>query len=102
MSDLRKQQLFLLRFEKQLIALGATVAAGATAAKAADETLGGEAQAALTSVQTALMQLAQVTSDAHTALNAKAIETGADILKAAGGFPKVEPTAVIASLLGVS
>lgn len=101
MTDLRKEQLILLRFEKQMIGLAATVAAGAAAVKTADAALSGEASVALGNVQSALMHLAQVTSDAHAALNAQALEVGARFIQAGGGTPKTQPPQVIASLLGI-
>lgn len=101
MTDLRKEQLILLRFEKQMIAMAATVAAGAAVAKTVDATLKGEASTALANVQNALMQLAQVTSEAHAALNVQALETGARLFQASGGAPKTQPPQVIASLLNI-
>jgi hypothetical protein len=102
MKDVRKEQLVLLRFEKQLAALAATWAAGATAAQAADGKLESpEASAAFASVRNAIMQLADVTGQAHDALYAKSVEMGARVLHATGGIPKEEPPKVIASLFGL-
>lgn len=102
MKDIRKEQLVLLRFEKQLAALAAIWAGGAGAAQAADGKLGSpEASAAFTDVQNAIMRLAEVTGQAHDALYAKAIDSGARILQASGGVPKEEPPKVIASLFGL-
>lgn len=103
MTDIRKEQLVLLRFEKQIAGLAATLAAaGASAAQAADEKLAEPvASAALLDLQTALMQLAQATADAHAVLNAKALEAGVVLLQASGGTPKKDPPSVVASILGL-
>lgn len=101
-KDLRKEQLVLLRFEKQIVGLAATLAALGGAAKAADgklhATRAGEAYADL---EAALMRLAEITGSAHEAINAQAVETGATLLKAIGGIPKEEPASVVASVLGL-
>jgi hypothetical protein len=102
MKDIRREQLVLLRFEKQLAALAAIWAGGASAAQAADGKLGSpEASAAFVDVQNAIMHLAEVTGGAHDALYAKAVDSGARILNAVGGIPKGEPPKVIASLFGI-
>jgi hypothetical protein len=102
MSDIRKEQLVLLRFEKQIAGLAATLAGGVALMKGLDEKLnsssGSEAMAAL---QNGLMQLAHVTADAHAALNAKALEAGVRLLQASGGGPKEDPPRVVASILGL-
>jgi len=102
-KDLRKEHLALLRIEKQIAGLAVAVAAAGGAAKAADGKLHAmEGGQALTEIQMALVQLADVTSQAHQALNVKAIEAGARILQAAGGgLPKKDPMAVVASILGI-
>lgn len=102
MTDVRKEQLVLLRFEKQLAALAAVWAAGATAAEAADGKLAtSDAAAAFASVQSAILHLAEVTGAAHAALNLAAIEAGAQFLEVSGGTPKREPPQVIASIFGI-
>lgn len=102
MTDVRKEQLVLLRFEKQLAALAAAWAAGASVAQAADGKLGAEdATAAFASVQDAILHLAEVTGAAHAALNAAAVEAGARFLEASGGIPKSEPPQVVASIFGI-
>ena len=70
-----------------------TGAGCAAAAKGADGKLhatgGMEAYA---SIEGALMNLAEVTGQAHEALNVKATEVGARLLEAAGGgLPKKQP-----------
>ncbi len=102
-KDLRKEQLVLLRIEKQIAGLAATLAVGATAAKAADGKLHAtQAQTAHADIQAALVNLAEVTGQAHEALNAQAIELGFKVLQAAGGgLPKKDPPAAVASILGI-
>ncbi len=103
MKDLRKEQLALLRFEKQIAGLAATLAAGVVVAKGVDGKLhassGTEAYA---DIQTALVNLAEVTSQAHDVLNAKALEVGAKLFEAAGGgLPKIDPDGAVKSILGL-
>lgn len=102
-KDLRKEQLALLRFEKQIAGLAATLAVGAATAKAADGKLHAtDGEQAFNEIQAALVQLADVTSQAHAALNEKAIEAGARILQAAGGgLPKPDPLSKVTSILGL-
>ncbi|HXI85833.1 MAG TPA: hypothetical protein VNH64_00130 [Parvularculaceae bacterium] len=102
MTDIRKEQLVLLRFEKQLAALAAVLTTGASVAQAADLKLASpEATAALAGLQQALMQLAEATGAAHACLDAAAAEAGARVLYASGGIPKSDPPQVVASLLGI-
>lgn len=101
MTDLRKEQLMLWRFEKQLLALAGTVAAGAATVNAVDGKLGGEAIAGLEKVQGALLQLAHATSEAHAALNVRALEAGHTLWQVSGGFPKSDPVKAVASILGI-
>ncbi len=103
MKDLRKEQLALLRFEKQIAGLAVVLASGAAVAKGLDGKLhasyGAEAYA---DIQSALVNLADVTGKAHEALNAKAMEAGATLLQAAGGgLPKFEPSEAVRSILGL-
>lgn len=101
-KDVRKEQLVLLRFEKQIAGLAATLAAGAATAKAADGKLdASEGVAAYAELQTALVNLAEVTSKAHETMNAKATEVGARVYEASGGIPKGEPLAVVKLILGI-
>ncbi|GJL96082.1 MAG: hypothetical protein DHS20C05_24870 [Hyphococcus sp.] len=103
-KDLRKEQLVLLRIEKQIAGLAATLAVGAAAAKAADGKLHAtQAQTAHADMQAALVNLAEVTGQAHEALNAQATELGFKVLQAVGGggLPKKDPPAVVASILGI-
>ncbi len=102
MTDIRKEQLALLRFEKRLVALATSLAAVGGAAKAADAKLGVTSGAdAFVSLQNTLMTLAQATGEAHAAINAKAAEAGARMLTASGGIPKSEPETLVRSILGI-
>ena len=101
-KDLRKEQLVLLRFEKQIAGLAATLAVGATAAKAADGKLHAtDASAAYADLEAALVHLAEATGRAHEVMNVKAAEAGAKIFQASGGIPKFEPSKAVASILGL-
>lgn len=101
-KDLRKEQLALLRFEKQIAGLAVTLAAGAAAAKAVDGKLHAtDATAAYADIQAALVNLAEVTADAHAAVSNKALEVGATLFQATGGIPKTEPSRAVASILGI-
>ena len=101
-KDLRKEQLALLRFEKQIAGLAATLAVGAGVAKAVDGKLHAtEATAAYADIEAALMHLAEVTTEAHEAINAKAEQAGAKVIQVSGGIPKFEPSKVVASILGI-
>jgi hypothetical protein len=101
-KDIRREQMVLLRFEKQIAGLAATLAVGAVAVKAADGKLhasvGGEAFA---EIQAAVIHLANVTGKAHEAMSIKALEVGAVMHQATGGLPKKDPPSVVASLLGI-
>lgn len=102
MTDIRKEQLALLRFEKKLAGLAASLAAAGGAAKAADAKLGVDSGAhAFAELSNALMVLAGATGEAHAALNARALDVGARMLSASGGIPKKEPTQAVASILGI-
>lgn len=99
-KDLRKEQVALLRFEKQIAGLAATLAAGAVVAKSVDGKLhASEAQQAYADMQQALMHLAEVTGAAHEVINERAAEAGLRVFEA--GIPK-QPPQVIASILGLS
>lgn len=104
MTDLRKEQLFLLRFEKQIAGLAAVLAAGgAAAAKIADGKLhASEGAQGYAQIEAALVNLAAVTAEAHMALNAKAMEAGALMFEAAGGGrPKHDLVGGVRSILGI-
>lgn len=92
----------LFRFEKELVALAGTLAAGAATVKVVNDKLGGDAMASVEKVQNALIQLAQVTGEAHAALNVRALEAGHTLWQTSGGIPKSDPPIeAIASILGI-
>lgn len=103
MTDLRKEQLHLLRFEKQVAGLAALLAASASAAHAADGKLHAtEGAEAYASIQSALVRLAEATAAAHDALSVKAVSAGATLFQAAGGgLPKQRPDEAVLSILGL-
>lgn len=101
-KDLKKEQLVLLRLEKQIAGVAAILATGAASAHAADAKLATtEASAAFGEIQTALVKLAEATGQAHQVLNAKAMDAGLNILQASGGVPKRSVTATVSSILGI-
>ena len=101
-KDVRKEQLTLLRFEKELAGLAAIVASGAVTAASASEKIGGEtAHQAYADIQTALVHLAEVTAQAHNSLEANVETVGLKVLEASGGVPKGDPSVVIRSILGM-
>ena len=101
-KDVRKEQLKLLKFEKKLAGLAAFVAAGsATAASAADK-INSEATAkAYDDIRTALVNLADVTAQAHQSLQESVVEAGARAMQIGGGMPKASSSEVVRSLLGL-
>lgn len=102
-KDVRKEQLVLLKFEKELAGLAAIVAAGSATAAAAADKINGEATAkAYEDIRLALVHLADITTAAHASLQSTAIEAGVRILEAnGGGAPKNPPSEVVRSLLGI-
>lgn len=103
MTDLRKEQLALLRFEKQIAGLAATLAAGAAVAKGVDGKIrASEGAEAYAQIEAALVNLAAVTGKAHDVLSVRAMEIGAQLLEAAGGGrPKPDVAGGVKSILGI-
>lgn len=103
MKDLRKEQLALLRFEKQIAGLAATLAAGAAVAKGVDGKLhASQGVEAYAQIQSALVNLAVVTGQVHETMNVKVMEIGAHVLEAAGGGrPKHDVVEGVKSILGI-
>ncbi len=100
-KDVRKEQVELLKFEKKLAGLAAFVAAGAaTAASAADKVNADVTLKAYADISNALVHLADVTSMAHSALEASVFEAGVRALQV-NGAPKNPPSEVVRSLLGI-
>ena len=102
-KDVRKEQIELLKFEKKLAGLAAMLAAGsATAASAADKINGEATMKAYDDIRNALVHLADVTTEAHAALEASVTELGVRALQlGGGGTPKDPPSEVVRFLLGI-
>ena len=99
---LKKEQVSLLRFEKKIAGLAATLAAGGVIAKSVDGKLNAmEGSASYTEIQAALVNLAEVTTHAHAVINAKAAEAGLETLQVIGGVPKRSVSSVVASIFGI-
>ncbi len=100
-KDIRKEQLALLRFEKQIAGLATVLAAGAASSASASEKLGSDvANQAFADIQASLINLADVTADAHEKLNAEAVELGFRVAQVFG-TPKPERGGAIRSILGI-
>jgi hypothetical protein len=100
-KDVRKEQVQLLKFEKKLAGLAAFVAAGAaTAASAADKINAGATMKAYDDISKALVHLADVTTQAHAALQSTVVEAGVRALEV-NGAPKNPPSEIVRSLLGI-
>lgn len=101
-KSLKKEQVDLLRFEKQLLALGTglgtlTAVSGANA----QEMVGDVAGEQVESVKQAYLQLVESVQAAHTAIETQALELGVDLMRASGG-PKEPPLLEMAkSVLGI-
>ena len=81
-NDVRKEQIALLRFEKQLVAMAETLAAGAETAKSTDEKLSTkEASRAYAKMKVALQKLANETQNAHDSLMNRAVKSGGRFLE---------------------
>ena len=101
-KDIRKEQLALLNVEKKIVGVAGALSVAAVAAKTADGKLhASEATQALADMQNALVHLAEVTSKAHEALNAQAVDAGLRVLEATGGTPKRSLSAVVESIIGL-
>lgn len=102
-KDVRKEQLVLLKFEQKLAGLAAFAAAGSASAAAAADKINGEATLkAYQDIREALVHLADVTTQAHAAIQSNASDAGVRILEAVGGgAPKDPPSEVVRLLLGI-
>jgi hypothetical protein len=101
-KDVRREQIVLLKFEKELARLAALVAAmSATAASASEKIDAETAASAYEGIKQALVGLADATTAAHQQLETVAVGVGARVLEAIGGSPKDPPSEVVRSLLGL-
>lgn len=99
-KSLKKEQIALLRYEKSIAASAAVLGAiGAGAAASANDTLDGLSMEALAKIQEAHIALAQAVSDAHDAMQEKAVAVGAPLVD--GGLPKERLVEAVKSTLGL-
>lgn len=100
-SSLKKEQVQLLRFEKELLALGAGLAAlNATAAKGAEAAVGESAAEHAQKLQDAYLALVESVQTAHTAIEQNALALGVDIMQVRGQ-PKQQVIEAARSLFGL-
>ena len=100
-QDVRKEQIALLRFEKELNAMAKTLADGASVASSTDAKVGGQdATAAYNEMKAALIKLAEVTEKAHETLRVKAIEKKKNFVEVTLGKGRVSED--VRSALSVS
>ncbi|MEZ5897582.1 MAG: hypothetical protein R3C40_07635 [Parvularculaceae bacterium] len=101
-KDVRKEQVKLLQFEKRLVGLAAFLAAGASTAASASTKINHDAASrAYDDIRVAFAHLADVTSQAHAALEASVANEGLRALEASGGVPKRDVAQVVQSVLGL-
>ncbi|MFZ5618040.1 MAG: hypothetical protein ACOZAA_12060 [Pseudomonadota bacterium] len=97
-KSLKKEQIELLRFEKQLLALGSGLAAlSAGAGAQAANVVGDFANAHVAEMQTAYLKLVETVQAAHDAVEASAVGAGVELLQARGQ-PKVGASVLEAAL----
>lgn len=100
-QDVRKEQVALLRFEKQLVEMAKTLRDGASIANSTDEKLGTtEASAAYEEMKAALVRLADVTSTAHENLRTQAVSSKGRFIDF--NIPKSVPRQQVLSVLSTS
>ena len=101
-KDVRKEQLVLLKFEKKLAGLAAFVAAGSVTAASASTKVNSDATTkGFEDIRAALVHLAEVTTQAHAAMQESVAAVGARALEAGGGMPKVSAVETVRSILGI-
>ncbi|MEM8935740.1 MAG: hypothetical protein AAGC77_04975 [Pseudomonadota bacterium] len=102
-KDLKKEQVDLLKFEKQLLGLGAGLSAlTAGAAASASDKVGDVAVTHTQNVQQAYLNLVETVQAAHDAIETSAAEAGFRLLQARGTPKEVPPVAEVAkSILGI-
>ena len=100
-KSLKKEQIELLRFEKQLLALGSGLAAlSASAGAGAANAVGEFANEHVADMQVAYLKLVETVQAAHDAVEASAVSAGVDLLQARGQ-PKVSVLESALSLFGI-
>lgn len=104
-KSLKKEQVELLRFEKQLLGLGTGLAALTAGAGAqAEDVVGGFVGQHADQIQQAYLNLVEQVQVAHAAIEASAVSAGVTLLQAAGQPKPQEPPIVMAAkaILGLS
>ena len=100
-KSLKKAQVDLLRFEKQLLTLGSGLAAlSAGAGAQAADAVGDFANAHVAEMQGAYLNLVQTVQAAHDAVQSSAVGAGVELLQARGQ-PKVSVLEAALSLFGM-
>ncbi|HNS86110.1 MAG TPA: hypothetical protein PKH09_04335 [Parvularculaceae bacterium] len=100
-KTLKKEQVELLRFEKQLLALGSgLVALSAGAGAGAANVVGDFANEHVAEMQAAYLKLVETVQAAHDAVEASAVSAGVDLLQARGQ-PKASVLETALSLFGM-
>lgn len=102
-KSLKKEQIELLRFEKQLLGLGTGLAALTAGAGAqAEEVVGAFVGEHAEQIEAAYLNLVATVGAAHAAIEASAVNAGVSLLQAAGQ-PKPEPPVLAAAkaILGI-
>lgn len=100
-KSLKKEQVDLLRFEKELLALGAGLAAlSAGAGAQAANVVGDLAHGHAAEMQTAYLKLVETVQAAHDAIGTSAVGAGVELLQARGQ-PKVNVLEAALSLFGM-
>lgn len=97
-KSLKKEQIELLRFEKQLLALGSGLAAlSAGAGAQAANVVGDFANEHAADMQAAYLKLVEAVQAAHVAIESSAVSAGVQLLQARGQ-PKEDPPVLEAAL----
>lgn len=100
-KSLKKAQVDLLRFEKQLLTLGSGLAAlSAGAGAQAADVVGDFANGHTAEVQGAYLKLVETVQAAHDAIQSSAVGAGVELLQARGQ-PKVSVLEAALSLFGM-
>ncbi len=102
-KSLKKEQVDLLRFERDLLGLGTGLAAlTAGAAASAETVVGGVVKDQTGLIQQAYLNLVETVQAAHAAIETTAVDMGVTLLQA-GGMPKEDPPVLelAKSILGI-
>ena len=101
-KDLRRAQVELLRFEKQLLGLGGGLAAlTAGAAASAEKVVGPLAAEQAADIQTAYLKLVETVQAAHNSVEVSALAAGANLLQTKGDPKNVQLLELAKSALGI-